>query len=403
MKTSIPSDVWETKRAQIAVLYKEEEWPLKQVIKRIRSEDFNPTETQLRSRLKKWGVTKPSRQRRKKPSSDQRAASPTHNLDQAGMRKKNENVFQLPSLHVPTAFFNEPMWTKHRQTTSMIDQPYHTQNASLPRGNRVGPIWDPMNDLLQHTQRESGPRYSFSSLPQDVFQTPAFRSLGAQLPSIGGPVKHDDPRGGYLAHPRNISSRSIVSPRASLTSDVSAGWLLQGNQTEAESKSSISPASPWSCTPPETGHMCSPTSLYLAESVPLSPNYHYDKQVLPENTQKYDHFQSLPSPELKILDESMPGLRAWRRTSTSSEPNIASKCFPMDHTPSCQQRRDEKCMGGCEQSLLSHRSLPGTQIQSPVLIPELTSSSSESDTQFQDMSPIDGASFEYLLPSPDIH
>lgn len=43
MKTSIPADVWETKRAQIAVLYKEEEWPLKQVIKKIRSDDFNPT------------------------------------------------------------------------------------------------------------------------------------------------------------------------------------------------------------------------------------------------------------------------------------------------------------------------------------------------------------------------
>lgn len=42
MKNSIPSDVWEKKRALIAKLYKEEEWPLKQVIKQIRSEDFNP-------------------------------------------------------------------------------------------------------------------------------------------------------------------------------------------------------------------------------------------------------------------------------------------------------------------------------------------------------------------------
>lgn len=42
MKNSIPSDVWEKKRALIAKLYKDEEWPLKQVIKQIRSEDFNP-------------------------------------------------------------------------------------------------------------------------------------------------------------------------------------------------------------------------------------------------------------------------------------------------------------------------------------------------------------------------
>jgi hypothetical protein len=42
MKTSIPSDVWEKKKALIAKLYKEEEWPLKQVIKKIRSDNFNP-------------------------------------------------------------------------------------------------------------------------------------------------------------------------------------------------------------------------------------------------------------------------------------------------------------------------------------------------------------------------
>ncbi|KAL2009301.1 hypothetical protein VTN00DRAFT_7495 [Thermoascus crustaceus] len=71
MKNSIPSDVWEKKRALISKLYKDEEWPLKQVIKKIRTPDFNPTETQLRSRLKKWRVTKPSRQTRRKPQDAQ--------------------------------------------------------------------------------------------------------------------------------------------------------------------------------------------------------------------------------------------------------------------------------------------------------------------------------------------
>ncbi|KAJ5731015.1 uncharacterized protein N7483_005523 [Penicillium malachiteum] len=66
MKTSISADVWERKKGLIAKLYMEEEWPLKQVIKQIRSPDFDPSETQLRSRLKKWRVTKPSRQTRKK-------------------------------------------------------------------------------------------------------------------------------------------------------------------------------------------------------------------------------------------------------------------------------------------------------------------------------------------------
>ncbi|KAL3485078.1 hypothetical protein BJX62DRAFT_243337 [Aspergillus germanicus] len=56
-------NIWETKRAVITKLYKEEEWPLKQVIKVIQTETFRPSETQLRARLKKWHITKPSRKK----------------------------------------------------------------------------------------------------------------------------------------------------------------------------------------------------------------------------------------------------------------------------------------------------------------------------------------------------
>lgn len=42
MKTSISSCVWERKKALINKLYVEEEWPLKHVLKQIRSDDFNP-------------------------------------------------------------------------------------------------------------------------------------------------------------------------------------------------------------------------------------------------------------------------------------------------------------------------------------------------------------------------
>lgn len=42
MKPSIPPALWEKKRSQIAKLYKDEEWPLKHVIKQIRTEEFNP-------------------------------------------------------------------------------------------------------------------------------------------------------------------------------------------------------------------------------------------------------------------------------------------------------------------------------------------------------------------------
>ncbi|KAL2786378.1 hypothetical protein BJX66DRAFT_312884 [Aspergillus keveii] len=61
----ISEGVWEEKRKPIQVLYQDEGWPLKQVIRQIRSDNFNPSETQLRSKLKKWGVTKPFRRKSK--------------------------------------------------------------------------------------------------------------------------------------------------------------------------------------------------------------------------------------------------------------------------------------------------------------------------------------------------
>ncbi|KAL2860976.1 Clr5 domain-containing protein [Aspergillus lucknowensis] len=63
MKSAISPDIWETKRMLITKLYKDEEWPLKQVIKLVQTPDFHPSESQLRSRLKKWHITKPSRKK----------------------------------------------------------------------------------------------------------------------------------------------------------------------------------------------------------------------------------------------------------------------------------------------------------------------------------------------------
>jgi hypothetical protein len=42
MKSAISPDIWETKRMLITKLYKDEEWPLKQVIKLVQTRDFHP-------------------------------------------------------------------------------------------------------------------------------------------------------------------------------------------------------------------------------------------------------------------------------------------------------------------------------------------------------------------------
>ncbi|KAA8651248.1 hypothetical protein EYZ11_012291 [Aspergillus tanneri] len=90
MKSAIPSDIWETKRVLITKLYKEEEWPLKQVMKALHSADFRPSETQLRSRLKKWNITKPSRKKwspKRRQSDSDKSSSP----------KSHPSPFALPT------------------------------------------------------------------------------------------------------------------------------------------------------------------------------------------------------------------------------------------------------------------------------------------------------------------
>ncbi|KAJ5121162.1 uncharacterized protein N7515_009123 [Penicillium bovifimosum] len=118
MKTSISSDVWEKKKALIAKLYMEEEWPLKQVIKQIRTDDFNPSETQLRSRLKKWRVTKPSRQTRKKSLASE--AEPKTEV------KHKPSTVQRPLPSLPTRETS----TSHEWPMS---HPIYGQPSALPR------------------------------------------------------------------------------------------------------------------------------------------------------------------------------------------------------------------------------------------------------------------------------
>ncbi|KAF5866804.1 hypothetical protein ETB97_009963 [Aspergillus alliaceus] len=139
MKNTIPSDVWERKKALIAKLYKDEEWPLKQVIKQIRSDDFNPSETQLRSRLKKWRVTKPSRQTRKKSHDDQHDANGDGSSHEAGSPKDETPVspktqlyptqkpVTVPSSTEPVFFMADGTYMHHDLPTT---GPFNSHGAS---------------------------------------------------------------------------------------------------------------------------------------------------------------------------------------------------------------------------------------------------------------------------------
>ncbi|KAJ5806926.1 hypothetical protein N7474_010518 [Penicillium riverlandense] len=164
MKTSISSDVWETKKALISRLYMEEEWPLKQVIKQIRSDDFNPSETQLRSRLKKWRVTKPSRQIRNKPQAPTRSK---HDPD----AKKNNKRRSSPRPKEPQPPSASSTEVSSAPTEWTVNLPVYTQpKLSLP----------------------AQPLTPSPSSGQQTRANNSFTDLSSRT-SFAGPIPHDSP------------------------------------------------------------------------------------------------------------------------------------------------------------------------------------------------------------------
>jgi hypothetical protein len=170
MKTSIPSEVWEKKKSLIAKLYKDEEWPLKQVIKQIRTEDFNPSETQLRSRLKKWRVTKPSRQARKKPSSPQEMEDDDQPGDTSPVNPKPK---VLPA---PAAL--------HSQQPQLQPQPKSRPPLSHPK-----PHLKPLQTSISEWYDASGPYQRLQSTPQQPVQLAALPFDRQELDSWGSPLE----------------------------------------------------------------------------------------------------------------------------------------------------------------------------------------------------------------------
>ncbi|KAL1848822.1 hypothetical protein Plec18170_007837 [Paecilomyces lecythidis] len=127
MKNVIPAELWEKNKALIIKYYTEEEWPLKQVIKKIRTADFNPSETQLRSRLKKWRITKPSRQTRKKPQEKKqevaREENDSHGSQSEIMSPEDTKPSMVPAMH-PSA---TPVQTQ-QPAAPISSQPEGSQN-----------------------------------------------------------------------------------------------------------------------------------------------------------------------------------------------------------------------------------------------------------------------------------
>ncbi|KAL3431725.1 hypothetical protein BDV09DRAFT_144127 [Aspergillus tetrazonus] len=178
MKSAISPDIWETKRMLITKLYKDEEWPLKQVIKLVQTRDFHPSESQLRSRLKKWHITKPSR---KKYDGSRRLSGAKKNQNQNQSQSQNtmaqkplsDSLSRLPSSSTYHTLHSQP----HSQPLAQqLSQRRVDETDSFSEGSR------PSVSTVPELSTSPANRYILPSSPHED-ANPPFTSTSAMYPS----------------------------------------------------------------------------------------------------------------------------------------------------------------------------------------------------------------------------
>ncbi|OQE76307.1 hypothetical protein PENNAL_c0068G01709 [Penicillium nalgiovense] len=273
MKTSISSDVWEKKKALISKLYMEDEWPLKQVIKQIRTDDFNPSETQLRSRLKKWRVTKPSRQTRKKSLAS--ASGEEQDSDKDAKRKASIQR-PLPSLpkETPAAHHEWPMTQPIYGQPSTLQHPVPDQDRkwSSPMTQQLTP--SPSGEHVLIPDRATAVSYpdpsptttSFDHATSPIGEGLVLNTTSAMAPSYPAyPLSPESclPSPGTATTPGGIG----WSPRA-----VSVDYGLNPSQWYSMPFEAITPpAVPQSTATP----MAPSANGYLPQGQLNHPQYHH--------------------------------------------------------------------------------------------------------------------------------
>ncbi|KAI5285427.1 hypothetical protein KEM54_000587 [Ascosphaera aggregata] len=105
---TISTQMWLRMKPLIERLYRDEELHLKLVLPRVRREGFNPTEAQLRNKLKKWGIRKPNRKPRasSKKSSQTEVVKVSESHQHRALRPKPPGVLGEPCaqwIHTPAA------------------------------------------------------------------------------------------------------------------------------------------------------------------------------------------------------------------------------------------------------------------------------------------------------------
>ncbi|KAL3472424.1 hypothetical protein BJX99DRAFT_215680 [Aspergillus californicus] len=279
MKTSvpIPSDVWEDKKALIAALYKDEEWPLKQVIKKIRSDNFNPSETQLRSRLKKWRVTKPSRQTRKKSEEDvAEANSPRRHTSNSSLK------VQMRNRPAPTAT-RGPATDSEWYMANGGYEPHALPTTLSLEGHDIPTVWAP-------TSSQSSP---LSSPNKSRVNSHASLAISTSSPYSS-------------SHTSPLMNGALLNPTPAMTPTYTDAYPFTTEsclQTPVSTAAMVPPvhwAMPqWYSMPMEANTRAPSQSFYTTGPLtpPIDPMMH---MMHPQHAQQMSNFHE--------------GLKSWKRT-----------------------------------------------------------------------------------------
>ncbi|KXG51904.1 uncharacterized protein PGRI_092970 [Penicillium griseofulvum] len=281
MKTSISSDVWEKKKALISRLYMEEEWPLKQVIKQIRTDDFNPSETQLRSRLKKWRVTKPSRQTRKKSLAE------VSGEEDSDVKRKASIQRPLPSLPVRAEPIIRHEWPMaqpiYGQSSTQHHVPDQDRKWSSPMIQQLTPSPSGEHILVPDRTAVSYPDLSPTTTAFD-HTSPVGEGLMLNTTSAMTPS--------YQAYPLSPES-CLPSPGTATTPGI--GWPPRAVSVDYGLNPSQWYSLPFEAiTPPATvpqstaAPMAPSVNGYLPQGHLYSPQYHQYPSEAPEYPPGYD-------------------------------------------------------------------------------------------------------------------
>lgn len=338
MKNSISANVWENKRSEISNLYKDEEWPLKQVIKKIRTPDFNPTETQLRSRLKKWGVTKPSRQKRRKPNTVREEpekveeAAPTPAQEEQTPSEPMMSPAQPSPVEQTNADSHADDWTFPMTT----NQEYILRNSSLlAHGQIEAPYMLPNSGLITSSGDDNHP-YAMGHSPYPNYGSPALPSPNLYPPSTT--VPNDNMTPGHI-------NQAVSAPymQNQGTPHYPANFPLhfqaQGNQPQQPIQQTFGHSPPWNFAPPIEPNL--PKNYYGSMDTP--PPNHTDN-ALPIQEQ-----DSAPHPCLQNILPTEPefqqmasNIKPWRRATAMPSQTDVPGVARVDNRPSLRVHLDGK-------------------------------------------------------------